>query len=65
MNLNAEAGAIFKYDFFFLQMLEDGNTKTHCSEMNDDIRLYMTFETLVLISCTDDTKCKGMIRTFQ
>lgn len=46
-------------------MLEDGNTKTHCSEMNDDIRLYMTFETLVLISCTDDTKCKGMIRTFQ
>lgn len=30
------------------------NTKTHCSEINADIRLYMTFETLVLISCTDD-----------
>lgn len=49
MNLNV--GAIFGV-FFYICVRR--NTKTHCSEINADIRLYMTFETLVLISCTDD-----------
>lgn len=39
---------------FFFYICVRRNTKTHCSEINADIRLYMTFETLVLISCTDD-----------
>lgn len=39
---------------FFFYICVRRNTKTNCSEINADIRLYMTFETLALISCTDD-----------
>lgn len=49
MNLNV--GVIFGGFFYICVRC---NIKIYCFEINVDIRLYMIFEILVLISCIDD-----------
>lgn len=39
---------------FFFYICVRCNIKINCFEINVDIRLYMIFEILVLISCIDD-----------
>lgn len=52
MNLNV--GVIFGFLLGFFYICVRCNIKIYCFEINVDIRLYMIFEILVLISCIDD-----------